>query len=118
MKIYHIIGFVVLYKTVWQALNTNRQAILRILCKKVNIEQFFLSYDNMNFYKKFQDQKFYNKNHEVVYTAGYMYFIKSQRPLFYHIVEYKATNKLKPKDFLLALTEFYHQTEAIRYILS
>lgn len=38
IKIYHKIGLVVSYKIVWQTLNTNKQVILRFLCKKVNIE--------------------------------------------------------------------------------
>ena len=54
-EVYHKMGLIVSYETVWQALNANGQAVLRLLCKKVNIEQFFLSYDNMNFYKKVQN---------------------------------------------------------------
>ena len=63
IKVYHKISLVVSYKTVWQALNANRQVVLRLLCKRVNVEQFFLFYDNMNFYKKVQDQRVHNKNH-------------------------------------------------------
>lgn len=74
------------YKIVWWALNANRQVVLRMLCKNVNIEQFFLFYDNINFYKKVQDQRVHNKNHQVAYIAGYIYFIKSQGSLFYHTV--------------------------------
>ncbi len=54
-EIYYKIGLVVSYKIVWQALNANGQTILRLLYKRVNIERFFLSYDNMNFYKKVQN---------------------------------------------------------------
>ena len=63
VEVYHKMGLVVSYKTVWQALNANRQVVLRMLCEKVNVERFFISYDNMNFYKKVQDQRIYNKNH-------------------------------------------------------
>lgn len=42
-----------------------------MLCEKINIKQFFLSYDNINFYKKVQNQKVYNKNYQIAY------FIKS-----------------------------------------
>lgn len=45
----------VFYEIVQQAININGQAILKILYKKVNIEQFFLFYNNMTFYKKVQD---------------------------------------------------------------
>lgn len=48
-------GLVVLYKIVWRGLNSNGQAMLTMLYKRVNVEWFFLFYDNMNFYKKVQD---------------------------------------------------------------
>ncbi len=51
-KVYHKMGLVVSYETVRRALNANGQAVLRMLCERVNVEQFFLSYDNMNFYEK------------------------------------------------------------------
>lgn len=35
--------------------------MLKILCKKDNIKRFFLSYDNINSYKKVQDQRLHNK---------------------------------------------------------
>ncbi len=54
-EVYHKMCLVVSYKTVRQALNANGQAVLRFLYKRVNVERFFLSYDNMNFYKKVQD---------------------------------------------------------------
>ena len=111
-------GLVVSYKIVGQALNANRQAVLRMLCEKVNIEQFFISDDNMNFYKKVQDQRIHNKNHQVAYTTSYLCFMKGQRFFSCHTVDYKAVNKLKPKNFLLALAEFQHQTKAIRNTLS
>ena len=101
-------GLIVLYKTVWQALNANRQAVLRMLYEKVNIERFFISYDNINLYKKVQDKKIYNKNHQVPYTAGYIYFIKDQRFLSCHTGDYETVNILKSKDFLLTSTKFQH----------
>lgn len=102
-KVYHKIGLVVLYKTVRQTLNANGQAVLRMLCERVNIEQFFLSYDNMNFYKKVQDQRTHNKNHQVAYSARYICFMKGQSFLLCHTVDYEAI--LTPLDFLHALAE-------------
>lgn len=55
IKVYDKISLIVLYKTIYQALNVNSQAILKLLCEKINIKQFFLSYNNMNFYKRVQD---------------------------------------------------------------
>ncbi len=117
-EVYHKMGLVVSYKTIWQALNANRQAVLRLLCERVNVERFFLSYNNINFYKKVQDQRVHNKNHQVAYTAGYIYFIKGEASLLCHTVDYEAVNKLTLSNFLLAAAKFQHQTEATRYILS
>ena len=116
-KVCHKMSLVVSYKTVWQALNANKQAVLRLLCKKVTVKQFFLFYDNMNFYKKVQDQKVHNKNHQVIYIPRYICFIKSKASLLCHTVDYEAVNKLILSDFLLTLAKFQHQTEATCYIL-
>ena len=116
-EVYHKMGLVVSYKIVLQALNTNGQAVLRMLCKRVNIKQFFLSYDNINFYKKVQDQRVHNKNYQVVYIAGYICFMKGQKSLFCYTVDYKAINKLLSPKFLLAPTEFQQWIKAIRYTL-
>lgn len=80
--------------------------MLRMLCKRVNIERFLISYDNINFYKKFQDQRVHNKSHQVAYTAGYLDFKKGQRSFSCHTINYKAFNKLKPKNFLFTPAEF------------
>lgn len=61
-EVYCIIGLIIFYKIGWQALNIHRQVVLKLLCKRVNAKRFFLSYDNINFYKKVQDQKVHNKN--------------------------------------------------------
>lgn len=63
IEVYHKMGLVVSYETVWRALNANEQAVLRLLRERVNVERFFLSYNNMNFYKKVQDHRVHNKNH-------------------------------------------------------
>ena len=44
--------------------------------------------------------------------------MKSQGSFSCHTIDYEAINKLKPKDFLLVLAKFQHQTEAIRNTLS
>ena len=118
VDVYYKMGLVVLYKAIWQALNANGQAVLKMLCERVNVKPFLLSYDNMNFYRKVQDQRVDNKNYQVVYIAGYVFFMKGPRLFLCYTVKYEAVNKLKPKDFLFALTKFQYQTKAIRYYLS
>ena len=117
-KVYYKMNFIILYKIVWQVFNANKQAILRILYEKVNVTQFFLFYNNINFYKKVQDQKVYNKNYQVVYITRYIYFMKHKNFFFCHFVNYKTVNKLTLLDFLFALLKFQYQTEVIYYILS
>ncbi len=107
-EVYHKMGLVVSYETVRRALNANGQAVLRLLRERVNVERFFLSYDNMNFYEKVQNQRVHNKNHQVTYTAGYVCFMKDEASLLRHTVDYEAVNKLTPSDFLLAPAEFQH----------
>lgn len=62
-KVYHKMSLVVSYKIIWQALNANIQAILKMLYEKVNVKQSFLSYDNIKFYEKVHDQRIHNKNY-------------------------------------------------------
>ncbi len=118
IEVYYKMSLVASYKTIRQALNANGQVVLRLLCKRVNVERFFLSYDNVNFYKKVQDQRVHNKNYQVAYTTRYIYFMKGEASLFYHTVDYEAVNKLTPSDFLLAPAEFKFQMEATHYMLS
>ncbi len=117
-EVYHKMGLVILYKIVWQILNANEQGVLRLLCKKVNIERFFLFYDNMNFYKKVQDQKIHNKNHQVAYITRYVCFIKCEAFFLCHTINYEVVKKPTSSNFLLIPTDFQHQTKPTCYMLS
>lgn len=39
-------------KTIYVALNANKKAILKMFCNKIEIKQFILFDNNINFYKK------------------------------------------------------------------
>lgn len=91
--------------------------LLKILHKKVNIKQFFLFYDNIYFYKKVQNQRVYNKNHQIAYIIRYICFIKGQAFFLHYIINYEAVNKLISLDFLLILAEYQYLTKAIYYTL-
>lgn len=54
-KIYHTIALIILYRIVGQALHKNQSTVLKFFCKTVSIKHLFLSYNNINLYKKFQD---------------------------------------------------------------
>lgn len=73
----HQMGIVVSSETVCRALQVNAKAILSRFKERASSQRLFISYDNMNFYKKVQDQRLYNKAHIVNYTAGYMCFMNA-----------------------------------------
>ena len=47
------------------------------ILEKTKIQQFFISYNNINFYENVHDQKIYNCNDLISYIIGYIYFIKT-----------------------------------------
>ncbi len=73
----HYMGFLITYKTVRRALQTNALAINKELQKKAWERRIFLSFDNINFYEHKRDQRLHNKVHQVAYTAGYVCFMRS-----------------------------------------
>lgn len=52
IKIFHQLGIIALYKSICRTLNANALAVKEILQEKVTKKQFFIFYDNINFYKK------------------------------------------------------------------
>ncbi len=118
----HQMGIIVSSETVWQALQVNAQAILSRLEERAQSQRLFLSYDNMNFYKKVRDQRLYNKAHLVNYTAGYVCFMNaadgSTLPYINSDqVQYEALNSLIANDFLLDQVGLNHRAVATRFIL-
>lgn len=79
---------------------------------------FFISYDNMNFYEKVQDQRLHNKAHQVAYTAGYVFFMKGAGYLNANSINHAAIRDLKSADFLLDLAGNNHRQASSRYMLS
>ena len=78
VETFHQMGFVVSSKTVCRTLQVNAQAISSRLKERMQSQQFFISYDNVNFYKKIRDQHLYNKTHIVNYTAGFVCFMNAE----------------------------------------
>lgn len=111
IKIFYWMRLLVRYKTVWQVFQVNTTAILAELKEKVWEKHFFLFYDNINFYKHWQDQHIGNKKHLVAYTIGYIYFMYSkhddfinknwaQKYLNSNLIDYNAVNTLVVKDII------------------
>ena len=70
-------GLFVSYKSLRCNLQANAKAIIEEILEKTQTQQFFISYDNKNFYKNVHDQRIYNCSILVSYTAGYICFIKT-----------------------------------------
>ncbi len=122
-------GFLVIYKTVGQAISANALAIKKELQKKAWERRFFLSFDNINFYEHRRDQRLYNIGHQFVYIAGHICFMHSngdnhvdgnweQRYLNADYIDYSVVNKLVVEDFLLDSNDLEHCSRSVRYILS
>ena len=118
----HQLGIVVSNETIWRALQVNAWAILTILEEWVKSQQFFIFYNNINFYENVRNQRLYNKVHMVNYTARYICFINApDGSSFPHIssdnIDYNAVNSLTAKNFLLDKVEYNHRFAAMHYIL-
>jgi hypothetical protein len=68
----HRFGLTVSYETILKALRYNAEASRHLLRKVVKQGRFFISFDNMNFYRNVRDQRIHNRSHQVNYTAGYI----------------------------------------------
>lgn len=115
-------GLVVSNETIRRALQINARAILSMLDERIKNQQFFISYDNMNFYENVRDQRLYNKVHMVNYTAGYICFMNApDGSLLLHIgceqVQYDAVDNLIASDFLLDQVGYNHCTATTHYLL-
>ena len=45
------------------------------IIEKMRFQQFFILYENINFYKNIYNQKFFNYSTLLNYIVGYIYFI-------------------------------------------
>ena len=124
MESLYQMGVVVSSKTICQALKTNADAILNNLQNhSMQFKKFFLSYNNMNFYKRVCNQWLHNYTRMLSSMAKYIYFMKvfdrlPMPQLTSNNIEYSAINKLLVENILLSLSGEQYQLEAIRYILS
>lgn len=86
--------------TIYQFFQYIATAIVKIFKEQLVNKPFFVFYDNINFYKKVRKQHIYNQNHQINYTTGSIYFIKSDKYLYSNFVDYNAINSFKLKNFL------------------
>ncbi|MCJ1342648.1 hypothetical protein MMC31_000835 [Peltigera leucophlebia] len=118
IEVLHQMGVMVSGETICRSLQYNATAIVELLKDLVANEAFFVLYDNMNFYEKVREQRMYNQNHQVNYTAGYICFMKGNEYLYSSSVDYSAVNSFEPEDFLPDDSALKHHCESAQYILS
>lgn len=118
VEVFHKIGILVTGETIRQALIANSKAVLQTLWERVHNKRFLISYDNVNFYEKVQDQRVHNKAHQVAYTTGYICFMKGEEYLNANTITHNTIRDLKSVDFLLDLAGNSHRQTSTRYILS
>lgn len=74
---FHQMSTLVLYESLRCGLQANAKAVIETILKKTQNHRFFISYENINFYKNIRDQQIFNCSALVNYTAGYIYFMKT-----------------------------------------
>ena len=71
----HCLGVSVSYESVLAALSANAAAVREMLRRRVRLNPFFISFDNMVFYKSVKSHLMRNRHHQRHYTAGYIAFL-------------------------------------------
>jgi hypothetical protein len=108
VEVLHRFGLSVLYDTILKALRHNAEASQDLLRKVVKEGRFFITFDNMNFYRNVRDQRFHNWSHEVNYTVGFICVMDCDcgagpgcecRALPKRSINHKAARLLTFKDF-------------------
>ena len=72
VEVLHRLGLSVSYETVVSALRRNGETSLKNLREEIRHRRFFVSFDNMNFFRNVRDQRMHNHAHQVNYTAGFV----------------------------------------------
>lgn len=73
---FHHISTLVSYESLRYGLQANAKVIMEAIMEKTKNCQFFISYDNINFYENVRNQRIFNCNALVNYIVGYICFIK------------------------------------------
>ena len=89
IELFHQMKTHVLYESLNCGLQANTKAVMEEILKKIQTRQFFISYNNMNFYKNVHNQRIFNRNALVSYTARYICFMKLQNGIENKDVSYE-----------------------------
>ncbi len=111
----------------------NTNAVEREIRKKIMTCQFFISYDNRNFYEHLCDACKFNQGAKINYIAGYIYFLSlyeqsedgrtldciwQNQYLSASLIDRTTVNALYANDFLLLLADRQLKRDTMRYIIS
>lgn len=81
MELFHQMSIFVSYESLCRSLQANAKAVIEAILEKTQTRWFFISYDNMNFYKNIHDQRIFNRNGLINYTIRYIYFMKTSNSI-------------------------------------
>lgn len=77
IELFYSIEIFVSYESFHHDLQANLKAIIKEILKKTQTRQFFILYDDINFYQNVCNQKIFNCSTLVSYIARYICFMKS-----------------------------------------
>lgn len=117
------------YEFLRHGLQSNAKAVIDLIIEKTQSQQFFISYNNMNFYENVRNQRLFNCSFLLNYIVGYICFMKTnhciedgtdsweEQYIDDSQIDWKLINELRNKDFDLTQADQDHCSEAIRYII-
>lgn len=76
IKSFHQMGTFILYKSLHCDFQANAKTVMEVILEKTRTRQFFISYDNMNFYENVFEQKIFNHSAPISYITRYICFMK------------------------------------------
>ncbi len=77
MELFHQLGLMVSYESLCHDLQLYAKAVINLIIEKTQSQQFFISYNNINFYENVHNQRVFNCSTQLNHIAGYIYFMKT-----------------------------------------
>lgn len=127
---FHQISIFVSYESLCCGLQANAKTVIEAILEKTQNRQFFISYNNMNFYKNVRDQQIFNCSALINYTARCICFMKTpngienldhsweDQYLDRSQIDRRLVNQLRKKDFELTQADFDHRSAVVQYSIS
>ena len=102
-------------------MQVNATAVIEEIIEKTRFHRFFISYDNIDFYKNVWDQQLHNWSAIINYTFGYICFMKPpeggreyhtwlERYIDSDQIDQRLVNTLTNEDFDLIQSDHDHRS--------